>query len=54
MLLRLGIILMTFALAFTGVVTLVAVHDEPMEQAGARRSPRPRPSPSPWSASTPR
>ncbi len=39
MLLRLGFILMTFALAFTGVVTLVAVHDEPMEQAVAAKKP---------------
>ncbi len=43
MLLRLGIILMTFALAFTGVVTLLAVHDEPMEQAVAAKKPEPAP-----------
>jgi sortase A len=45
MLLRLGIILMTFALAFTGVVTLVAVHDEPMEQAVAAKKPEAPPEP---------
>ncbi len=43
MLLRVGIILMTFALAFTGVVTLVAVHDEPIEQAVAAKKPEAEP-----------
>ncbi len=38
MLLRLGIILMTFALAFAGVVGLVAAYDEPMEQAVAAKN----------------
>jgi sortase A len=47
MLLRLGIIMMTFALAFTGVVTLVAVHDEPMERAVAANEPEPAPEPEP-------
>ena len=45
MLLRVGTILMTFALAFTGVVTLVAVHDEPMEQAVAAKKAEPAPEP---------
>jgi hypothetical protein len=35
MLLRVGIVLMTLALGFTAVVTLVAVYDEPMELAVA-------------------
>jgi sortase A len=44
MLLRLGIVLMTLALAFTGVVTLVAFHDEPMERAVAAKKPEAEPS----------
>src|SRR5829696_9077235 len=45
MLLRLGIVLMTFALAFTGVVALVAAHeDEPMERAVAANNPEAEPS----------
>ena len=47
MLLRVGIIMMTFALAFTGVVTLVAAHDEPMERAVASNEPEPAPEPEP-------
>jgi sortase A len=34
-LLKVGLVMMTFALAFVGVVTLVAVYDEPMERATA-------------------
>ena len=41
MLLRVGIVLMTLALAFTSVVTLVAVYDEPMERAVAAKEPEP-------------
>jgi sortase A len=45
MLLRVGIVLMTFALAFTGVVALVAAHeDEPMERAVAAKAPEDEPS----------
>jgi len=47
MLLRVGIIMMTFALAFTGVVTLIAVHDEPMERAVAAKKPAAEPAPEP-------
>ena len=47
MLLRLGIILMTFALAFTGVVTLAAAYDEPMESAVAAKKPEAAPAPEP-------
>jgi sortase A len=45
MLLRAGIVLMTLALAFTAVVTLVAVYDEPMERAIAAKKPEPEPEP---------
>ena len=45
MLLKVGVVMMTFALAFTGVVTLVAVHDEPMEQAVAAKKPEAPPEP---------
>ncbi len=45
MLLRAGIVLMTLALAFTAVVTLVAVYDEPMERAVAAKKPEPEPEP---------
>jgi sortase A len=41
MLLKVGIALMTVALAFTAVVTLVALHDEPMERAVAAKKPEP-------------
>src|SRR5918997_5361679 len=39
MLLRVGIFLMTLALGFTAVVTLVAAYDEPMEGAVAAKEP---------------
>jgi sortase A len=39
MLLRVGVILMTFALGFTAIVTLVAAYDEPMERAVAAKKP---------------
>jgi sortase A len=45
MLLRVGIVLMTLALAFTAVVTLVAAYDEPMERAVAAKKPEPEPEP---------
>jgi sortase A len=45
MLLRAGIVLMTLALAFAAVVTLVAVYDEPMERAVAAKKPEPEPEP---------
>jgi sortase A len=45
MLLRAGIVLMTFALAFTGMVALVAAHDDDsMERAVAAKKPEPEPS----------
>jgi sortase A len=44
MLLRVGVALMTFALAFTAVVTLIALHDEPMERAVAAKKPEAEPS----------
>ena len=44
MLLRLGIILMTLAVGFTAVVTLVAAYDEPMERAVAAKKPESEPS----------
>jgi sortase A len=37
MLLKVGVVMMTFALALAGVVTLVAVHDEPIERATAAK-----------------
>ena len=43
-LLRVGIVLMTLALGFTGVVTLVAVFDEPMKRAIAAKEPDAEPS----------
>jgi sortase A len=45
MLLRVGIVLMTVALAFTGVVTLLALYDEPMRRAVAAKQPEPEPEP---------
>ena len=44
MLLKAGVVLMTLALAFTAVVSLVAVYDEPMERAVAEKKPESRPS----------
>jgi sortase A len=46
MLLRVGIVLMTLALAFTAVVTLVA-YDEPMERAVAAKKPEAESEPEP-------
>ncbi len=45
MLLRVGIVLMTLALAFTAVVTLVAAYDEPMERAVAAKKAESEPEP---------
>jgi sortase A len=45
MLLRVGIVLMTLALAFTAVVTLVAAYDEPMKRAVAAKKPEAEPEP---------
>jgi sortase A len=39
MLLKAGIVLMTFALGFAAMVTLLAVYDEPMERADAAKKP---------------
>jgi sortase A len=39
MLLKVGIVLMTFALGFAAIVTLLAVYDEPMERAVAAKKP---------------
>jgi sortase A len=47
MLLRMGIFLMTLALGFTAVVTLVAAYDEPMESAVAAKKPEAEPAPEP-------
>jgi sortase A len=47
MLLKVGVVLMTFALAFTAVVSLVAVYDKPMERAVAEKKPEPKPSAEP-------
>ncbi len=44
MLLKAGVVLMTLALAFTAVVSLVAAYDEPMERAVAAKKPEDRPS----------
>jgi sortase A len=44
MLLKAGVALMTFALAFTAVVTLIVVYDEPMERAVAAKKPEAKPS----------
>jgi sortase A len=44
MLLKVGVVLMTFALAFTAVVSLAAVYDKPMERAVAEKKPEPKPS----------
>jgi sortase A len=44
MLLKAGVVLMTLALAFTAVVSLVAAYDEPMEHAVAQKKPEPKPS----------
>jgi len=41
MLLRVGIVLMTFALGFAAIVTLVAAYDEPMERAVAAKNAEP-------------
>jgi hypothetical protein len=43
MLLRVGVVMMTFALAFAAVVTFVALHDEPMERAVAAKKPEAEP-----------
>jgi sortase A len=39
MLLKAGIVLMTFALGFAAIVTLVALYDEPLERAVAAKKP---------------
>jgi sortase A len=45
MLLRVGVVLMTVALAFTGVVTILALYDEPMERAVAAKQLEAEPEP---------
>jgi sortase A len=44
MLLKAGVVLMTLALAFTAVVSLVAVYDKPMQPAAAAKKPEAKPS----------
>jgi sortase A len=44
MLLKVGVVMMAFALAFAAVVTLIALYDEPMERAVAAKKPEPEPS----------
>jgi sortase A len=47
MLLKVGLVMMTFALAFAGVVTLVAVYDDPRERVTAAKKPEVEPAPEP-------
>jgi hypothetical protein len=44
MLLKVGIVMMTFALALAALVALIAFYDEPMERAVAEKKPAAEPS----------